>query len=54
MFFKDVKHELKYVTWPNKDDIKEGTLVVCVMSIFIALFLSLVDFGFSNIVKFLF
>jgi len=53
-FFRDVRSEMKSVSWPGKDDLKEGTVVVIVMSSIVALFLSLVDFGFSKILELLF
>ncbi|MBW6515415.1 MAG: preprotein translocase subunit SecE [Candidatus Cloacimonetes bacterium] len=52
-FFKDVRQELKYVTWPTRADIKEGTVVVIVMSAIVALFLSGVDAIFSMIIRFI-
>jgi preprotein translocase subunit SecE len=53
-FFRDVRSEMKSVSWPNRDDLKEGTLVVIVMSAIVAVFLSMVDFGFSKILELLF
>jgi preprotein translocase subunit SecE len=53
-FFSEVKSEMKSVTWPTKDDLKEGTLVVIVMSAIVALFLSGVDFLFGMAVKAIF
>ncbi|MCF7913482.1 MAG: preprotein translocase subunit SecE [Candidatus Cloacimonetes bacterium] len=50
-FFKSVKTEMSYVSWPNKDDIKEGTTVVIVMAIFVAIFLSLIDTGFGFLIR---
>jgi len=50
-FFKSVKTEMAYVTWPTKADIKEGTTVVILMSVFVAIFLSLVDSGFGFLIK---
>ncbi|MEA1971843.1 MAG: preprotein translocase subunit SecE [Candidatus Cloacimonadota bacterium] len=50
-FLKEVRHEMKYVSWPSMVDLKEGTTVVIVMSLFMAAFLSLLDFGFSNIIR---
>ena len=50
-FFKNVFAELKYVSWPSKDDIKEGTTVVILMSSIVAIFLSLVDAGFGLLIK---
>ncbi len=53
-FFREVRAEMKCVTWPNKADLKEGTTVVIVMSVIVAIFLSLVDFGFSKIIELVF
>ena len=53
-FFRDVRSEMKSVSWPNKADLKEGTIVVLVMSAITAVFLSLVDFGFSKIIEIVF
>ncbi|HPR18543.1 MAG TPA: preprotein translocase subunit SecE [Candidatus Cloacimonadota bacterium] len=50
-FFKSVQGELKFVSWPSKDDIKEGTTVVILMSALVAIFLSLVDAGFGFLIK---
>lgn len=50
-FFKDVKQEMKFVSWPNKEDIKEGTIVVIVMSIIVGIFLFAVDSGFSMLMN---
>lgn len=50
-FFNNVYAELRYVSWPSKDDIKEGTTVVIVMSALVAIFLSLVDAGFGFLVR---
>ncbi|MFA5509296.1 MAG: preprotein translocase subunit SecE [Candidatus Cloacimonetes bacterium] len=53
-FFRDVRSEMKNITWPKKADLKEGTIVVIVMSTIVAIFLSLVDLGFNQIVSVLF
>ena len=50
-FFKSVVSELKYVSWPSKADIKEGTTVVIIMSTIVAIFLSLVDAGFGFFIR---
>ncbi len=53
-FFHDVFSEMKAVSWPSKADIKEGTVVVIVISGIVALFLSLVDFSFGQLFGLLF
>ena len=50
-FFKNVYAEMRYVTWPSKADIKEGTTVVIIMSAIVAVFLALVDAGFGFFIK---
>jgi preprotein translocase subunit SecE len=53
-FFRDVRSEMKCVTWPNRADLKEGTTVVIVMSTIVAIFLSVIDFGFSKLIALIF
>jgi preprotein translocase subunit SecE len=53
-FYREVRSEMKCVSWPNRADLKEGTIVVLVMSAIVAIFLSLVDFGFTKIVDLIF
>lgn len=53
-FFREVRSEMRSVTWPNKADLKEGTIVVIIMSAITAIFLSLVDLGFNQIVQLVF
>jgi len=50
-FCKEVVREMKLVSWPNKHDIKEGTIVVICVSAVVGIFLSVVDFGFSRIIQ---
>ena len=53
-FFHDVLSEMRAVSWPTKADIQEGTIVVIVISGIVAIFLSLVDLGFSKIFTLIF
>jgi len=50
-FFKEAYEELKKVSWPSKDELKESTLVVIITTIIISLFLGVVDKLISEIVK---
>ncbi len=52
-FLRDVRQEMRYVTWPTKDDLKEGTTVVIVMSGITSIFLSVVDWFFSILMRFI-
>ncbi|MCD4796371.1 MAG: preprotein translocase subunit SecE [Candidatus Cloacimonetes bacterium] len=51
IFIKNVRIEMSHVSWPTKDDLKEGTTVVILMSAIVAIFLSIVDAGFGLIIK---
>jgi preprotein translocase subunit SecE len=42
-FFNDVVKEMKKVTWPTKDELKDATGVVLVATLIIAVFIYAVD-----------
>jgi preprotein translocase subunit SecE len=42
-FFEDVVKEMKKVTWPTKDELKDSTGVVLVATLLIAVFIYAVD-----------
>jgi preprotein translocase subunit SecE len=48
---REVRTELKKVTWPSRKDTLSGTLVVLVAVFIIATFLGIVDSGLSSLVK---
>ncbi|MBN1899649.1 MAG: preprotein translocase subunit SecE [Spirochaetes bacterium] len=50
-FLKEAYAELKKVTWPSRDELKESTMVVLVTTVIISLFLGLVDKLVSEVVK---
>jgi preprotein translocase subunit SecE len=50
-FLREVKSELKKVTWPSRKDTLSGTLIVLVAVFIIAIFLGIVDSGLSNLIK---
>ena len=50
-FLREVKTELKKVTWPSRKDALSGTLVVLVAVFIIAIFLGIVDYGLSSLIK---
>ena len=53
-FLKEVRVELAKVSWPTKNQTVLYTLVVIGISIFMAVFLGLMDFGYKFIIdKFL-
>ncbi len=50
-FLREVKIELKKVTWPTRKQSMGSTLVVIVLVMIISLFLGLVDLGLSTVVR---
>jgi preprotein translocase subunit SecE len=50
-FLKEVKTELKKVAWPTRKDTIASTSVVVILVIIIALYLGLVDFSLSRIIR---
>jgi len=53
-FSKEVSAEMKKVTWPTKEQLKESTGVVCVFSIFFVIFTFIIDQIVTFGIKFLF
>jgi preprotein translocase subunit SecE len=53
-FLKEVRSELKRVSWPSRDDVRESTTVVIVVVIVLAVFIGLVDRALSYLVSFIF
>jgi preprotein translocase SecE subunit len=50
-FLREVKTELKKVTWPSRRDTVAGTAVVLVAVFIIAIFLGIVDSGLSTLIR---
>jgi len=50
-FFREVRVELKKVTWPTRKETVASTSVVLVTVIIISFFLGLVDLGLSRLIK---
>ena len=50
-FFKDVHKEMKKVTWPTQDELKESTTIVIVVCLIVAAFTYVIDMGISWILK---
>ena len=51
-FLREVKIELKKVTWPSRKETLASTAVVIVLVIIISAFLGLVDMGLSSLIRF--
>ena len=50
-FFSGVRYELKKVNWPSWDELKSSTAVVLIFSVFITLFIAVVDLGVGTLVR---
>ena len=52
-FFREVRIELKKVTWPSRKETIAATGMVIILSVLVAFFLGLLDVGLSKAVAFL-
>lgn len=48
-FFTSVSKEMRKVTWPTKEELKESTTIVVVVCLLFAAFTYLVDMGVTQI-----
>jgi len=53
-FLREVRNELKRVTWPSRDEIRESTTVVIVLVLLLSVFVGLVDRALSFLVSIIF
>jgi preprotein translocase subunit SecE len=53
-FFNETKTELKKVTWPSRDELKQSTRVVIIATFMMAIFIGIVDQILSRIIKLVF
>ncbi len=53
-FSNDVVKEMKKVSWPNKEQLKESTIVVVVTCAVISVFVWFIDTGMTFIIKTIF
>ena len=52
-FFTDVVKEMKKVTWPRRDELRDSTVIVLVVCGVIAAFVYVIDLAVNYIIKFL-
>jgi preprotein translocase subunit SecE len=53
-FFVDIVREMKKVTWPKKEELKESTMVVIVTSLIFAAFVYVIDKIINEALKLIF
>jgi preprotein translocase subunit SecE len=52
-FFREVKIEMKKVTWPTRNELRESTKLVIIASFIVTVFLGVVDNILSLIIRYL-
>ncbi|MCZ7556656.1 MAG: preprotein translocase subunit SecE [Bacteroidia bacterium] len=50
-FLNGVTKEMKKVTWPTQEELKESTVVVLVSTLIVGMFISLVDVVFTKLME---
>ena len=53
-FVREVRNELKRVTWPSSKEVYATTVVVILTSVFFGLYLFVLDFGLNNLAQWIF
>lgn len=53
-FFRDMKAEVKRITWPSKDDTKKALIAVGVVVLIYLLLVGGLDYIFTNLFKLIF
>nr|WP_170145569.1 preprotein translocase subunit SecE [Hydrogenothermus marinus] len=53
-FLKEVKEELKKVTWPSQELVKNATIAVIIFTLIVSIYLWIWDIVFSRVIDFLF
>jgi len=53
-YLGETRIELKKVTWPTKDELKESTRVVVIASFLLTVFIGVIDQILSSIIKLVF
>lgn len=52
-YIQEVSQELRKVTWPTAQQTQQMTLLVIAVSLAVALYVGILDFAFSELMKFL-
>jgi preprotein translocase subunit SecE len=51
LFFSETRTELKKVTWPTRQELKESTIVVIVSTFIVTIFIGVVDQIISRVIR---
>ncbi len=52
-FLSETKAEMKKVTWPTRDELKESTKIVIIATILVTFFIGVIDQILTQIIKML-
>ncbi|PGS52829.1 preprotein translocase subunit SecE [Bacillus sp. AFS041924] len=50
-FFREVKSEMKKVSWPKRKELVNSTVTVLATVLFFVVFFAVVDTGLSNLIR---
>lgn len=53
-FLKEVRAEVKRITWPSKEEAKKAIIAVIIVTVASVILVSSVDFVFKNLFEFIF
>ncbi len=53
-FIREVRNEMRRVSWPSRDEVRESTTVVIVIVLILAVFIGLVDRALSFLISLVF
>ncbi len=53
-FIRNVRAELRRVTWPNRDQLQQSTAVVLIIVLVLTAFVAFWDFIFQNLIRIVF
>jgi len=53
-FLKEMKAEIKRITWPPRDQIKKSTIIVLLFCCIYAAMTGLMDYGFASLYRLIF
>lgn len=52
-YFVESVHEIRKVSWPSKHKLLNSTMIVIGLSLGIAIFLGLIDYGLNQLLQFI-
>ncbi len=50
-YIKEVRGEIKHVSWPTRSQVFAYSLVVVGISLAVAVYLGILDYGFAEVIK---